>query len=316
MSAAAVTPMPLVLAEIEATRVTRLSPSFVRVEFAGPELADLGVDGPWLDQRLKLVLPFSPDHPLPRLVDLGADWYAGWRDLAPEERGHMRTYTVRDVTGYGLDTRLVVDFVVHEDGLAGPGASWALRAQPGDRVVTLAPRRGVPFGGIEFVPGDAEQLLLVGDESAVPAVAGILAGLPCDAVGAAYLEVPEAADIQDLPCPPGVTVRWLPRGHEEVGTCLVPAVRSYVGLPASVATPTDLEVDPDLWETPMWSSSGEPVDAAAPVAHGQLDGVFAWIAGESAMVTRLRRALVTELGVDRRQVAFMGYWRRGVAMMS
>ena len=40
------------------------------------------------------------------------------------------------------------------------------------------------------------------------------------------------------------------------------------------------------------------------------------LAGESTMVTRLRRALVTEAGVDRRQVAFMGYWRRGVAMQS
>ena len=30
----------------------------------------------------------------------------------------------------------------------------------------------------------------------------------------------------------------------------------------------------------------------------------------------LRRALVQDLDVDRRQVAFMGYWRRGVAMQS
>ena len=34
------------------------------------------------------------------------------------------------------------------------------------------------------------------------------------------------------------------------------------------------------------------------------------------MGTRLRRHLVNELGFDRRQVVFMGYWRRGVAMKS
>jgi NADPH-dependent ferric siderophore reductase len=34
------------------------------------------------------------------------------------------------------------------------------------------------------------------------------------------------------------------------------------------------------------------------------------------MVTTLRRALVNELEVDRSRVAFMGYWRRGVAMRS
>ncbi|MGA8255779.1 MAG: SIP domain-containing protein, partial [Nocardioides sp.] len=40
------------------------------------------------------------------------------------------------------------------------------------------------------------------------------------------------------------------------------------------------------------------------------------IAGESQVVTGLRRALVTGLGIDRHQVAFMGYWRVGVAMKS
>jgi NADPH-dependent ferric siderophore reductase len=49
---------------------------------------------------------------------------------------------------------------------------------------------------------------------------------------------------------------------------------------------------------------------------GALDGLYAWIAGESAMVTALRRHLVRDLGVDRRQVAFMGYWRVGVSMKS
>ena len=33
-------------------------------------------------------------------------------------------------------------------------------------------------------------------------------------------------------------------------------------------------------------------------------------------MTGLRRHLVRELGMDRSQVAFMGYWRRGVAMKS
>ena len=43
---------------------------------------------------------------------------------------------------------------------------------------------------------------------------------------------------------------------------------------------------------------------------------YAWIAGESKVVTGLRRHLVKELHIDRSQVAFMGYWRRGVAMKS
>ncbi len=307
---------PFVIATVRAVGVERISPSFVRVEYAGEALAELGVDGPWLDQRIKLVFPHEGGS-VPRL-GRGGDWYTEWREQPLEQRGHMRTYTVRDVTGYGVDTRLVVDFVVHDDGLAGPGAGWAQRAEVGDEVVLIGPRRGVAWGGIEFAPGDAGSLLLVGDESAVPAVAGILAGLACDAVGAAYLEVPSPDDVQDLPAPPGVEVCWLARGHDEVGTRLVPAVRAYVGLPPEgAASPADdAEIDPLVWETPDYSSSGD--DAAPPpaVLTHALDDVFAWIAGESAMVTRLRRALVKELGVDRRQVAFMGYWRRGVAMQS
>ena len=76
------------------------------------------------------------------------------------------------------------------------------------------------------------------------------------------------------------------------------------------------EVDPDLWETPAYSSSGEAVDSPVASVGHDLDGLYAWIAGESKVVTGLRRLLVNELGVDRRQVAFMGYWRRGVAMRS
>jgi NADPH-dependent ferric siderophore reductase len=49
---------------------------------------------------------------------------------------------------------------------------------------------------------------------------------------------------------------------------------------------------------------------------GGVGGTYAWIAGESTVVTGLRRHLVNELGLDRGRVAFMGYWRRGVAMRS
>ena len=77
-------------------------------------------------------------------------------------------------------------------------------------------------------------------------------------------------------------------------------------------------MDPDLWETPSYSSSGEEIDASrgARSGHDGCDGLYAWIAGESKVVTGLRRHLVRELGMDRSQVAFMGYWRRGVAMKS
>jgi NADPH-dependent ferric siderophore reductase len=95
---------------------------------------------------------------------------------------------------------------------------------------------------------------------------------------------------------------------------VVPAVRTHFGLGPGEWVDAS-EIDPDLWETPTWSSSGATIEdrrnAASPLAN-----LYAWIAGESRMVTTLRRALVNELGVERAQVAFMGYWRKGVAMRS
>jgi NADPH-dependent ferric siderophore reductase len=274
--------------EVTVRRVERLSPSFVRVELGSPALADLGVAVPWYDQRIKLVF----------------------------DGGRMRTYSVRDVVGAGDDTRLVVDFVLHGDGEHGPGGDWAAAAEVGDRLVTLAPRRGHFFGGIEFEPGDADRLLLVGDETAVPAVATILEQLPATARGAVFLEVPSAADVLTLRHPDGVTVRWLPREGGPRGVTLHAAVLAHLGGDVRPSVVGDEEVDPDLWETPVYSSSGEDVSGHARSVGHDWDGLYAWIAGESKVVTGLRRALVRDLGIDRHQVAFMGYWREGVAMKS
>ncbi|MBA2954778.1 siderophore-interacting protein [Nocardioides sp. MAH-18] len=306
--------LPMILDEVEVVGVDRLSPSFVRVELGGACLADFGVEGPLYDQRIKLVFPGVPGGPLPSFAGADDSWWTTWLSRPEEERGHMRTYTVRDVVGSGVDTRLVVDIVVHGDahGTPGPGCAWAARAQVGDRVVLMAPRRGIRYGGIEFVPPAATgRLLLVGDETAVPAVCAILAQLPADAVGAAFLEVPTAADVLPVVHPEGVSVSWHPREGADHGAALHPAVLAHLGVRAAPLE-EPAEVDPDLWETPTYSSSGEAIDGSA--ADG--DELYAWIAGESAVVTALRRVLVKDLGVDRTQVAFMGYWRKGVAMRS
>ena len=67
------------------------------------------------------------------------------------------------------------------------------------------------------------------------------------------------------------------------------------------------EVDIDagiLWEVPRTAKGG----AALQSAH-----LYAWLAGEAGAIKSLRRHLVSQLGVDRRAVAFMGYWRLGRA---
>jgi NADPH-dependent ferric siderophore reductase len=307
--------LAMLLEEVEVCRVERVSPSFVRFELGSPALTELGNDdGPYLDQRIKLVFPHG-DGRVPTFDGGDDSWWDTWLQRPVEERGHLRTYTIRDVVGSGEDTRLVVDIVLHDDhdgGEAGPGSTWAAQAKVGDRLVVMAPRRGYAYGGIEFAPGEAGRLLLVGDETAVPAIAGILRDLPADAVGTALVEVPLSADVQQLASPAGVEVVWLPRDGAELGTLLHAAAIERLGAgPVEVAV-TDDEVDPDLWETPGYSSAGEGVAAELT----RTDDLYAWIAGEAKVVTGLRRVLVRDLGLDRRQVAFMGYWRRGVAMRS
>lgn len=248
-------------------------------------------------------------------------------EIPEDERGSMRTYTIRDVVGDGADTRFIVDIVTHEapgdhaDALDGAGNSWALQAAVGQRLIVMAPRRGHDFGGIEWSPGQARRLLLVGDETALPAIRGVLRDLPADASGAAFVELPVDGDIPtDVSAPADVSVAWFPRNGAPRGEALHAAVLAHLtgSAPTEALDVSEDEIDPDLWETPVYSSSGEEVAEATtvPTAGTPYAGLYAWIAGESKVVTGLRRKLVNDLGLDRKQVAFMGYWREGVSMRS
>jgi NADPH-dependent ferric siderophore reductase len=307
---------PWRLYDVAVARTERLSPTFVRITFTGDDLGDFDARG--RDQRVKLVLPAADGgyaH-LPR----GNDWYAAWRELPDERRCTLRTYTVRGVRrAPGARAEVDVDFALHADahGASGPAATWAEHARVGDRVVLWGPdaRHGGPYGGIEFTPGPgAHTFLVVGDETATPAVSVILDELAAraaageDVRGEVLLEVPCAEDVLDLVVPPGITLTWVVRDRADHGERLTPLVREAAERLLAAGAPGELpDVDIDhqlLWEVPV-------DDAGAPLApHAPL---YAWLAGEAGVIKALRRYLVSELGVDRKAVAFMGYWRRGRA---
>ncbi|WP_018255639.1 siderophore-interacting protein [Salinispora mooreana] len=286
---------PWRLFTVEVRAVRRLSPSFVRVTFTGPDLDRFADNG--YDQRVKLAFPLPGERGagLPE----GPDWYARWRALPEGQRNPIRTYTVR--AARPELSEVDVDLVLHGDG--GPATRWARRVQPGDQIVIVGPDAGYDgeHGGLEFRPPVAAKLLLAGDETAVPAISSILERLPVTARGRVLLEVPEADDVQPLAAPPGVTVRWLARGGHPHGTRLVPAVSAAAGelmSGPSVGVPvTELNLDTELlWEVPI---------SVLPVP------LYAWLAGEAGVIRTLRRHLITERGVNRQAVAFMGYWRLG-----
>ncbi|MDM7830270.1 siderophore-interacting protein [Cellulomonas edaphi] len=290
---------------VQVAAVRHLCPSVLRVTFTGDDLDRFADNG--FDQRIKFFLPLesaSYDELL-SLEDSG-DWYGHWRSLPDDRRHPMRTYTARAVRH---DRREVdVDVVLHGD--LGPASRWALTATPGDELVLAGPNAAAsgPHGGVDFVPpAVTDRLLIAGDETALPAIAGILERLPDDSRGEALIEMPSSADRIDLAAPAGMTIRWLGRDGRAHGDLLVPAVRAAAArmLPGQApAYRVELEdVDEDhLWEVPV-DEDGRPLREMA--------AMYAWLAGESGVIKTLRRHLVTECGVDRKAVAFMGYWRRG-----
>ncbi|NNH06689.1 siderophore-interacting protein [Cellulomonas fimi] len=293
---------------VQVADVQRLCPSVLRLTFTGDDLDRFADNG--FDQRIKFFLPLR-DAGYDELLSLdgSADWYGRWRALPDERRHTVRTYTARAVRQHRRE--LDVDVVLHGD--LGPASRWAGSAAPGDELVILGPNADAvgPHGGVDFVPpARTDRLLIAGDETALPAIAGILERLPADARGEAIIEMPHPEDRLDLTAPAGVTVRWYGRGENPHGSLLVPAVQAAAArmLPGQAPAPDvvleDVDVDEGiLWEVPVDWATGAPL---AEEAH-----LYAWLAGEAAVIKTLRRHLVAECGVDRKAVAFMGYWREG-----
>lgn len=257
------------LLRLRVVRTRRLSPHWMRITLGGGDIHRFTPMG--FDQWFRLFLPVGGEEGLERLPAKANSvlGYLKFLRIPEGTRPVMRNYTVRayrpaSATG---GAELDVDFVLHGTGPAsGPASRWAHAAAEGDSVVILDE-------GVLFRPDTAAgPVLLVADETGVPAVAGICASLPADAVGTVLVEAPTAEDALAFERPAGVDVRWLVR---EPGTT-----------PGSLALAALSDVAP-----------------AAP-------GVQAFLAGEQALVTGGRRTLVAH-GVPKDAIVFVGYWRMG-----
>ncbi|MGW0823676.1 siderophore-interacting protein [Streptomyces sp. NPDC002845] len=262
---------------LQVVRTTALGPSLVRVTFAGDDLREFRSDG--RDQSLSLFLP-HPGQPEPVVpLELGDDWWKGWRELPDDVRAVMRSYTLRALRQDtdGRTVEIDIDFVLHgvePDATtpAGPASRWAFRAAAGDRVLLLGPavadNRAIRFR----MPEDADLVVIWGDETALPAVSAILETLPTGIRARVWLDVHHAGDVQEPATEADAEVTWLVR--DEGSPMALDAIRE-----------------------------AQFPDAERP---------YVWIAGESGRVKELRRHLVRERGIDKRRVTFVGYWRRGL----
>jgi NADPH-dependent ferric siderophore reductase len=237
-------------------RVEQLTPHMVRVVVGGDGLAAITA-GAHTDQYVKIQFP-RPGVMYPDPFDLQAV-----RAMPRERWPIVRTYTIR--RWIPEVPEMWVDFVVHGDeGVAGP---WAVRAEPGDPVLFVG-----PGGGYSPSP-TADWHLLVGDESALPAISAALEALPADAVVRVLVEVAGPEEQQKSDVPASADIVWLHRGDRPVGEALVAAVREL--------------------EFP----AGE---------------VHAFVHGEAGFVKDLRGHLRLERGLPMDQLSISGYWRRGL----
>jgi NADPH-dependent ferric siderophore reductase len=103
--------------------------------------------------------------------------------MLPDGAGGMQ---MRDYTPRAFDTasgELVLEFALHGQG---PFTEWAAQAQVGQMLTVAGPR------GSMVIPMDYEWHLLVGDDSAWPAIARRLEELPADARVQVLLLMPDA----------------------------------------------------------------------------------------------------------------------------
>ena len=183
--------------------------------------------------------------------------------LLREQSGRRvkRRYTIRRFRSAAGE--LDVDVVLHGDG---PGARWGATAQPGDSVEFQGPR-----GKLELRA--APWHLLVGDESALPAIAAIAEALPPAEPALAVLEIHDAAEQQ----PVGTAdVRWVHR------TAAAPGA----------------------------APGGAELLGAALAGLRPPEGARAYLLGESRAMIALR-ALVEAAGIAHENVFVKGYWNVG-----
>ncbi len=278
-----------------------VTPSLTRMVFTGPQVTHMRTLAP--DQRIKLLFPGADGQP-PQLP-LEGNWHQALRAIEPTRRPPMRTYTIRALRADAAEVD--VEFVLH--GENGPASRWATHARPGDRLQMVAPsdETGDP-GGYEWQPPQGvRHVLLIGDETALPAIAGILEELaqvsPPPQIEA-FIEVPHASDRLALL---GTDVTWLARDALGIshGEGMLQAARERATLLANAPRLDKAQsvAEVDIETQILW-------DLAKP----QGNQFYAWVAGESAAVMAIRRHWVSELGLDKRALTFMGYWRLGRAL--
>lgn len=239
----------------------------VDIEWPTPAIARVTLDGEGLDAFAPA--PYTDSYVNVAIPPAGAPYAAPFaldelKSLPREQRPFRRRYTVRRWDAAAR--RLTLEFVVHGD--EGPAGLWAARAAPGDALVFTGP------AGAYRPDPEADWHLMIGDESALPAIAASLEAVPADAPVLVRLVCDGPDHEIALETPGRLDVAWLHRN----------------------------------------GGSGEADLLAGAVAALEFPGgtVHAFVHGEAAETRAVRRHLLADRGVDPDRLSCSPYWRRGM----
>ena len=241
---------------VQVAQVQRLTPHMLRITVKGDELHGFATSG--FDDHVKLMFPDADGRlDIPTLNEQGM--------LPVPLRDAMRDYTPHS---YDAAARtLQLDFALHE---AGPATAWALKAQPGQQLGIAGPR------GSMVVPMAFDGYLLIGDDTALPAIDRRLQELPAGSQAIAIIEVDSADDEVQLKTAATLQLHWVHRNGDAGG-------------------------QPDR------------LLQALEQAHAPAGDYHVWIAAESAVARALRAAVISLYGATPQWTKAAAYWRRGSA---
>jgi NADPH-dependent ferric siderophore reductase len=248
----------IVARALQVRAVRDLTPHMRRITLAGPELA--GFHSAAFDDHVKLFFPLpGTETARPGMPRFDGKPRQPGDPLPGLSKGRDYTPRRHDPRAGELD----IDFVIHG---AGPGSTWAAGAAPGHWLVLAGPK------GSRIVPDDFDNYLLIGDETALPAIGRRLEELPLRANAITLVEVADASEELPLASRAGVKRLWVHRGAAPAGegSGLLRALREL------------------------------------PLPPGD---TYVWGGGESRVMRAVRKHLEDERGLSEDWVRTAGYWK-------
>lgn len=220
------------------TAVEHLTPHMIRISLTGKDLDGFVSASP--DDHIKIFIP-------------GLDGTLTRRDYTP------RSYDPKNHA-------LILDFVNHD---GGPAAAWARAAQVGDRLDIGGPK------GSQVIADPVDHWLLIGDETALPAIGRRVEELPAQARVTTVVAVPCVEDEQVFTSSARQSPHWVHRPMQ----------------------------DADQAQSILKVLEALTIE----------DGTFIWVGAEARVAKAVRQYLVEKRQVPLQWIKASGYWVKGQA---